>query len=235
MKINFKSFVLGTLIGVTVASAIPALAKDAREYIEVTYRNIKICADGNWVDTSGSEAFIYNGTTYLPVRAVGNAFNKAIDWDGANSTVYIGQRPLTVATPTILIENLDYFTKDSGMFKDQSMNMEELGDNGKDNLGNVHGSGMELYGSNKQVQYLINAKYRRIKGTVGTCFSDRNDTEENIFKIYGDGKLLYTSKPITAGNVPESFDVDITGVINLTFETSNYSHAVQLYDCGLYS
>ena len=230
MKISFKSLVLGTVIGATVASAIPTLAKDAREYIEVTYRNIKICADGNWVDTTGSEAFIYNGTTYLPVRAVGNAFNKAIDWDGANSTVYIGQRPATIGTPTILIENLDYFTK--------TVKLKDLRDNGMDNVGNIHGSGMSFGYADGEVQYLLNAQYKRIKGTVGTAYSQRDDDESNSFKIYGDGKLLWSSKPITAGNVPENFDIDITGVINMTIETSRAGyggHEVQLYDCGLYS
>ncbi|MBQ7264608.1 MAG: NPCBM/NEW2 domain-containing protein [Firmicutes bacterium] len=230
MKKEFKNLVLGMLIGGTAVGAIPTVAKDARDYIEVTYRNIKIYADGNLVDTTGNEAFIYNGTTYLPVRAVGNAFNKAIDWDGANSSVYIGKRPTTVGTPTVLIENLDYFTKD-GMFSFRG-----LSDSGKDNVGDIHSSGVSTDDQGK-IQYLVNAQYRRIKGTVGTCFSERDDSDVAIFKIYGDGKLLFSSRPITAGNVPESFDVDITGVISLTLETSfeKHSHSVELYDCGLYS
>lgn len=232
MKKEFKNLVLGMLIGGTAVGAIPTVAKDARDYIEVTYRNIKIYADGNLVDTTGNEAFIYNGTTYLPVRAVGNAFNKAIDWDGANSSVYIGKRPDTIGSPTVLIENLDYFTKDISLLA--------LSDSGKDNVGNIHGSGMALDSDGGgEVQYLLNAQYKRIKGTVGLAYGDRNATEESIFKIYGDGKLLFSSRPITAGNVPESFDVDITGVINLTLEAScNYNNGepyVQLYDCGLYS
>ncbi len=39
---------------------------------------------------NGVEPFVYNGTTYLPVRVVGQAFNKEVRWDGATSTVYIG-------------------------------------------------------------------------------------------------------------------------------------------------
>ena len=38
------------------------------------------------------EAFIYNGTTYLPVRAVGNALGKQVSWDGKTKTVYLAMR-----------------------------------------------------------------------------------------------------------------------------------------------
>ena len=39
------------------------------------------------------EPFIYNGTTYLPVRAVGEALGKQVGWDGKTKTVYIGEVP----------------------------------------------------------------------------------------------------------------------------------------------
>ena len=43
-------------------------------------------ANGNPVET-----FVYNGTTYLPVRAVGEAVGKAVQWESKTSSVYIGQ------------------------------------------------------------------------------------------------------------------------------------------------
>jgi len=66
--------------------------------IEALYSNINIYVDGVAVkpkDTIGNavEPFIYNGTTYLPVRAVGSAFGKTVDWDGATQSVYVGKVP----------------------------------------------------------------------------------------------------------------------------------------------
>ena len=43
-------------------------------------------ANGNPV-----EVFIYNGTTYVPVRAVSNLFDTPIQWDGQTYGVYIGK------------------------------------------------------------------------------------------------------------------------------------------------
>ena len=43
-------------------------------------------------DAAGNvvEPFIMNGTTYLPVRAVGEALGMSVNWDGNTHTVYLG-------------------------------------------------------------------------------------------------------------------------------------------------
>ena len=45
-------------------------------------------ANGNPVET-----FVYNGTTYVPLRAVSQNLGKAVSWDGQNQRVYIGEVP----------------------------------------------------------------------------------------------------------------------------------------------
>ena len=71
-----------------------ALAANAvYKNIRVQYCGIKLVVDGQTVipkDANGKvvEPFIYNGTTYLPVRAVGNAVDKKVKWDGNSKTVY---------------------------------------------------------------------------------------------------------------------------------------------------
>ena len=62
--------------------------------INVLYRDIKLYIDGSRVtpkDANGNtiEPFIYNGTTYLPVRAIGEAFNKTVSWNDKTSTIKI--------------------------------------------------------------------------------------------------------------------------------------------------
>ncbi len=219
--------------GVVTATSVSVMAEQATRNISVSYRNIKIYADGNLVNTSGAnEAFIYNGTTYLPVRAVGEAFNKAVDWDAANSAVYLGRRPSGSVSPTVLLEDLDYFTK-TAFIGTESSGSKKLYDDGKDNLGNVHNSGMYLgYGT---VQYLLNGQYSRFKGTVGISYSKRNTSSKNRFKICGDGKLLYSSSIMTGGVMPENFDIDISGVLNLTLEAESGDPRLQIYDAGFYS
>lgn len=44
-------------------------------------------------DSNGNpvEPMLYNGTTYLPIRAVSAALNVPIAWDGTTSSAYLGQ------------------------------------------------------------------------------------------------------------------------------------------------
>ena len=67
------------------------------EYAILEYRDIKICIDGEIItptDADGNfvEAFIIDGTTYLPVRAVTNAFGKEVSWDENTHTLYISEK-----------------------------------------------------------------------------------------------------------------------------------------------
>ena len=69
----------------------PAMAMQTTKNIFAVYNNIKIVVDGRQIITdSHNEPFIYNGTTYLPVRAVGEAVGKEVAWNGDANTVYLG-------------------------------------------------------------------------------------------------------------------------------------------------
>ncbi|MCI8478984.1 MAG: hypothetical protein HFE97_11755 [Oscillospiraceae bacterium] len=87
-----RGFVLGVLLTALVA-AIPVAAVATGGYkrtIDVVYNNIKLVIDGNVV-----EPFAYNGTTYLPLRAISNALTggaKPVSWDQSTYTVYILHR-----------------------------------------------------------------------------------------------------------------------------------------------
>lgn len=67
-------------------------ASTVAKNITVYYRDIQIVVDGI-KENPNAEPFIYNGTTYLPVRAVSEALGERVEWDGANNTVYIGEQP----------------------------------------------------------------------------------------------------------------------------------------------
>ncbi|MCX7746208.1 MAG: stalk domain-containing protein [Clostridia bacterium] len=75
--------------------------------VKIVLKGIKINIDGKEVtpkDAKGNivEPFVMNGTTYLPVRAVGEALNKEVAWDAATNTIYIrqpGQKPSPSPTP----------------------------------------------------------------------------------------------------------------------------------------
>ena len=100
-----KSFLAGIITGVVMTVTVISFtsqtsAANLSKNISASYQNIKIYVDGAAVNTKDTnEPFISSGVTYLPVRAVGEAFGKTVDWDGVSKTVYIGVKPLITPTP----------------------------------------------------------------------------------------------------------------------------------------
>lgn len=97
-KHNWKDVVLGmALMALVMGLAIPALAATVKT-IEANYMDIKLVVDGEAIvpkDVNGNvvEPFAVDGTTYLPVRAISQALEKEVTWDGNTNTVYIGEVP----------------------------------------------------------------------------------------------------------------------------------------------
>lgn len=88
---RMKDVCLGATVAALVMGAAPAAyAKVANMDIPVMFSNIKIVVDGKELKTD-KEPFIYEGTTYLPVRAVGEAVGKNVTWDDASKTVMLGE------------------------------------------------------------------------------------------------------------------------------------------------
>lgn len=88
---RMKDVCLGAMVAALVMGAAPAAyAKVANMDIPVMFNNIKIVVDGKELKTD-KEPFIYEGTTYLPVRAVGEAVGKNVTWDAASKTVILGE------------------------------------------------------------------------------------------------------------------------------------------------
>ena len=94
MKKKLQRIGIGLLVAVLLFSGVAAAASVTKN-ISVIYRDIKLVIDGREFvpkDVNGNivEPFIYNGTTFLPVRAVSQALGWPVTWDGDTSTVYIG-------------------------------------------------------------------------------------------------------------------------------------------------
>lgn len=96
---NITSFAAGVMAAGIVMAGTFAVGAAAREQnIKAEFADIKIVMDGTAItpkDANGNtvEPFIWNGTTYLPVRAVGSAIGKEVSWDSNTKTVYLGKKP----------------------------------------------------------------------------------------------------------------------------------------------
>ncbi len=230
MKKEIKSFVLGAVFASLLVSALPTMAEKFSKTAELFYNNIKVVIDGKRADlkdVNGNvvDPFIIDGTTYLPVRAVANALDKAVSWDGATQTVYLGKNE-EIEQPSVWLKDLETFT---GEAVAKSANEIEFG--GSDynntltaNTGDVYQNYLypNKYGSPSYVQdadisYLLNYKYSRFKGTFYLAKGHKDYEYWNRVVIYGDDKVIYTSDEITTGDKPVSIDIDVSNIGTLKF------------------
>ena len=199
-----KSRTILVLLALVLTLSVTVFAKQATETISVMYDNIKILIDGveyTAKDANGNviEPFIYNGTTYLPVRGIANAFDKNVDWEPQTSTVILGSKNYdwldqmgyanyeTSAAHNTLTAWDTNQKADDGMKYDRGLKLKLYYGADENNDG--------TYSSYQNVEYLLN---------------NYNNEQSAIIKIYGDGNLLYTSPPMSKGTKTVEFDIDIS-------------------------
>ncbi|MCD8099313.1 MAG: NPCBM/NEW2 domain-containing protein [Oscillospiraceae bacterium] len=223
----------GALIASLMFSlASPALAALAGKTIEV-YSGVNIYIDDvklTPTDANGDpvDVFIYNGTTYLPVRAVSEALNQNVEWDGDTQSVFVGKHEAD-RTPVMSLDKLDYFyASELGALSSKSVT---------DNLGNTHDT-MEIYcrGYNCSLTYLLNGQYSGLTGVFFLDYDKRSITYTRTLTIYGDGNELWSGS-VTAGVEPLDIDVDLTGALEMQIAVTGGSSNTHAYlgDTMLYS
>ena len=93
MKI-FGKRLTASLLGAALVMSMPFASALTQKNITVE-RGVTVYVDDqklNPGDANGNsvEPMLYNGTTYLPIRAVSAALNVPIAWDGTTSSAYLG-------------------------------------------------------------------------------------------------------------------------------------------------
>lgn len=208
MKLNLKSVMVGCVIGGVVMSVIPAMGYDGTKTIQAVFKNIKICVDGVAMtprDTAGKEVepFIYNGTTYLPVRAVGEAVGKEVTYDGSTNTVYLGKS----GTIAYAGQQVKSYQKAGSIYEDTAT----IG--GAKYYNSIYHN--SIFNTKDTIYYNLNGMYNSMSGVYGIL--DGHPTEECTINIYGDDKLLKTIECI-GGELPKNFAIPLNGVLQLKIE-----------------
>ncbi|NOU89782.1 peptidylprolyl isomerase [Paenibacillus sp. LMG 31460] len=92
-----KDKVKGLIVGLTIGSVLSGtVAFAANSQIEVAFRSLKYMFDGVEKAPSEAKGFIYEGSTYVPLRFVSEALGKKVAWDEENETIWIGNNPKQV-------------------------------------------------------------------------------------------------------------------------------------------
>lgn len=231
-KKTVKGFVTGVLASVLVATTIaPAAASTLRE-IRVAMGGIQIYVDGNLkkpTDANGNvvEPMIYNGTTYLPVRAVtGMLTDKEVSWDGNKQIVYIGKKPES-GGESVALDTLKPFSRDAGakhwnapeMYVGKNAVFTILGETYTPfNCIGVAGGGT--------ITYKVDSGYQSLHGEAVMAYDNLGETAQDTLGIYsvdqyGEETLL-KEYSVKCGDAPVDVEVNVSGCnfIRLRMESS---------------
>ena len=169
----------------------------------------------NPTDAKGNpvEAFIYEGTTYLPIRAVSQALDLPIQWEGTSKSVYIGSH--TGDKPAVWVADMNYFDKSGGNW--------DTGETIKDNLGNEHQHCISGGCRGDYLTYKLNAQYTRLTGVYFQRYNDRS-SDGGTLAIYADDEKVWEGE-MGKGIDPINISVDVTGVLELKIMMDGYTYS----------
>lgn len=189
-----------------------ALASPVKNTIEIIHDNIKLVIDGQAVqfgkDSKGKQIqpFIYNGVTYLPVRAVGEAIGKNVEWDSAANTVIL-------STPVNGADGIQYLTDIEPPYQAKWWKIYTSDDEKSFNMaGREYQNG--FVGSNDDsLLFNLDGRFTEIEGMLGAVSFLHPDKGRNV-EIYLDGKLHETYL-IKHPNLPQKITIPVTNVKQL--------------------
>ncbi len=166
-----------------------ALAAETTKNVQIQFNDIKLVVDGVPItpkDANGSrvEPFIYNGTTYLPIRAVGEAIGKQVTWDGATKTIYLGESP---NENNYLIDLCPPYEVQPYSSRFKASNSIKMG-------GKTYAHGFIMYGETGEDEsyalFNLNGDYSALEFDLGHV--DGSRMYDGAFNIYLDGKYTQT-------------------------------------------
>ena len=232
MKKTLKGYFLGFLSAAVLVSGVTYAASTTKT-IEALYNNIKIYVDGIKIDPKDAagnavEPFIYNGTTYLPVRAVGEAIGKTVSWDGETQSVYLDEKP----GDTVYL--LDVCPPYDGDFQIVSSNNGEYITIAGEKQTDAIRFGTVYAIDKLPVLFNLNGKYEHLSFMVGRL--DGSEREDATLNIYLDDKLTKTYA-LKADGLPEKIEIDLNNALSMKIELANatYYNGIRLKNYAMYN
>lgn len=229
MKDTLKGYIAGLLAGLALLAAVSAVAAN----INVDMGGIRVFWDGIETDLPNArgervEPFIYNGTTYVPLRAMAGLMGLPVAWNQQELAVYLdGERPSGTIIPASEMVNYDgnkSEDRDRYVNKTYKYNLKDKTYTCEEAI--VHYRG--------EFEYMLNGHYSRLTATAVMPYESVGSNEEGYIEFYscGDGEdwelIDRYDLQQTKGEV--DIDVNLRGADNLRIFFYGHGYNVVMYD-----
>lgn len=213
-----KQLIKGTAAALVVASSMALGAVGASYLQEINaYINygITVKYDGqeqHMYDANGQRVYpiSYNGTTYVPIRAVGNMMGINVAWDGTNNTVLLGKTGMAID----FIETIQpYSVKNPAGYTGYVKHITSKDYASLEIAGNVYDHYIEIAdGKGLGCFYDLSGKYEQLTFKV---YSEHDIT----IGVYGDNEELLQKITAKANSLPAEYKIDVSEVQQLSILT----------------
>lgn len=166
-------------------------------------------------DANGKQVYpiTYEGTTYLPLRALGNLLGLNVDWNQATKTVLLDE-PSGVP----LFEELDSYANVGGQQYKNSPT--QISGFDVSNYARVRTDG--YWGPMANISFNVMGKYDTL------AFKVYSDIDCNL-KVLGDNGSVLLNKDLTGAQVAQDVTVDLLETNQLTFQIEQHETAGYTY------
>lgn len=217
---NIRTFLCGMLATALLVGLVGPAVAASHVNKQLYYNDIKVRLNGKVLDLKDAngkkvEPFIIDGTTYLPVRAVGEALGLNVSWDGSTSTVILGNDPVK-GQPAAWLGELEPF---AGTATEKKIERDGQYDgNFTANSGDTFD---RYYYPNEATgtTYLLRGQYTRFTATLYLSKNLKDSERLYRVQIFLDDKLAYTSEAVGAGIEPVTLNVPLNGAYKIEIVT----------------
>lgn len=227
-----KKFILGFVTAAVFFGSVGTYAATSNQ-INVLW-NVKSIKFDGVTKKSSSKAFTYGGTQYVPLKFVGENFNKEVSYDKATQSVLIN-------TPKPKVTYLGDTVKSMNYQKDYSRNGASVVYNGKevyndgmgyrtivkDNLGTSYKNFVLMYVSDWAstpsthfIEFPLMSKYKQFTTTVGLEDKYQDSSALVNVEFILDGNVIKTLE-FKAGDFPQAVTLSVESGKKLTLQVTS--------------
>lgn len=213
--VSALALTLALLCAFTLGAGASSKLQEIKAYLNA---GITVKLDGrpqSLIDANGARIYpiTYNGSTYLPVRAISNILGVGVGWDQSTQSVLLGKQPNGV---DLIDTYKNYQTFDwSAQY--------QTGDKDPMEISGVSCSrwltlGRERYHGNEKtvsgVSFNLGGKHDTL---TFSYYSNRNAT----LQVLGDDGAVLFEKDVTGGQVAQTVTIPLFKTNQLTFQITN--------------
>ncbi len=205
-----KKIIVPVLLFMMFFSTAISLASSNSEEVLMSKSSATIYVDCEKVQLS-QEPFVYNGTTYLPVRAVSDALGKQITYETSSKAIFIGSQPGQALYLTEeLIPKQEFYGTIVKLDYVDKLKM----------LGNSYDTGFVVE-SGGVIEFQLDEKYEKLTMDMG--ITGRVASKAVIpVEIYRDGRLYDTYFLLGSDNSPKKIELSLKGIQSLKIQLDDW-------------